>query len=132
MPLNIKYIPIYSLDVNAEVEFFIRYFDLIHAGKIRLATNLNGVLLKLDIDRELYLLIIPSEWAAGHSESAIDFKIIIHTADCLKEYLFMKEGGIEFEERPQHLPIGLAAKFKISEGNLYMLLEERNYDQLFT
>lgn len=128
MSLSIKYIPLYSKNVDAEVEFFIQHFGLIHAGKILINTDIEGVLVKLDADKELYLLFIPSERKVDPS----NFKIIINTNDCLKEYLAMKNEGVEFEERPHYLSSGLAACFKLSEGSHFLLLEERNYDEPFS
>ena len=131
MSLSIKYIPIHSKNVEAEVQFFIQYFNLTYAGEMQLTTQARGVLLKLDASKELYLLIIPSDFKADALHRPEDFKIIIHTNDCLKEYLFMKESGIEFDQRPQHLSSGLAARFTLPDGSRYMLLEERNYDEQF-
>jgi len=131
MSLSIKYIPIYSKDVATEVQFFIQYFNLTYAGKVQLTEKAEGVLLKLDANKELYLLIMPSGFLADNLNHHDDFKIIIHTNDCLKEYLLMKDSGIEFDERPQHQPLGLTARFKLSDGSQYMLLEERNYNELY-
>jgi hypothetical protein len=131
MSLSIKYIPIYSKNIEAEVQFFIQYFNLTYAGKMQLTVDVEGILLKLDANKELYFLIIPSGITADDLNHSEAFKIIIHTNDCLKEYLFMKERGIEFDERPQHRSLGLAACFKLADGSQYMLLEERNYNELF-
>jgi hypothetical protein len=98
---------------------------------MQLTLDVEGILLKLDANKELYFLIIPSGFTADVLSHSEDFKIIIHTNDCLKEYLFMKEKGIEFDERPQHQPLGLTARFKLADGSQYMLLEERNYAELF-
>jgi hypothetical protein len=132
MSFSIKYIPIYTNNIDTEVQFFIQYSNLSYAGKIQLTPDIEGVLLKLDVNKELYLLIIPSDFLSGDVNPAPDFKIIVNTSDCLKEYLLLKDGGIEFEERPKYLPLGLAAKFKVADGSQYMLLEERDYDQMFT
>lgn len=128
MSLSIKYIPVYSKNVDTEVQFFIQYFNLNYAGEMQLTDHIKGSLLKLDANKELYLLIIPSEF---EHDASTDFKFIIHTNDCLKEYLLMKENGIGFYERPQHGATGLGARFKLSAGNQYLLLEERNYHELF-
>jgi hypothetical protein len=132
MPLVIKYIPIYAREVDTEVQFFIRYSNLRYAGKIQLTPDMEGALLKLDVNRELYLLIMPTDFLSFNLSGTPDFKIITNTSDCLKEYLVMKQNGIEFQERPQLLSLGLAARFKIADGSQCLLLEERNYNQLFT
>ena len=132
MPLVIKYIPIYARDVDAEVHFFMQYSNLKYGGKIQLTQNMEGVLMKLDVNRELYLLIMPADFLSINLDSKTDLKIITNTSDCLKEYLVMKQNGIEFQERPQLLSLGLGARFKIADGSQCLLLEERNYNQLFT
>lgn len=126
MSLSIKYIPVYTQDIDSEVEFFIKYFNLIYSGKIHVSEDVEGVLLKLDTSIELYLLFIPT--GAEGKNAAPDYKIIMNTNNCIKEYLTMKNSGVEFDARPQHLPVGLAANFKVADGNHYLLLEERDYN----
>lgn len=127
MPLAIKYIPLYSKNIETEIAFFVRYFNLIDAGKIRLSPDVEGALLKLDVNKELYLLVLPEGFAPD--DAPPDFKVIINTDDCLKEYLWLKSNGFEFEGKPYNLPAGLAASFNVEGGARYMLLEERDYNQ---
>jgi len=133
MSLSIKYIPFHTKDIDREVHFFTKYFDLEYSGRIKFNAAVEGVLLKLYANKELYLLLIPQEAGKESVLPADDpnYRIIINTNDCLKEYIDMREGGIEFEERPKYLPSGLGACFKVGEGARYLLLEERNYDQPF-
>jgi len=57
-------------------------------------------------------------------------QIILNTDDCLKEYHNLKTAGIDFIDQPQYLAIGLAAEFNDDYGNQYILLEERNYNEI--
>jgi len=131
MSLSIKYIPVFSGNIHKEVQFFMDYFNLIPAGKIKVTDDVEGILLKLDANKELYLLIMP-DFMKNDKKGAADFNIIVNTNDCLKEYLLMKDSGIEFEKKPEHTPSGLAVRFNTPGGSRYMLLEERNYNELFT
>ena len=53
MSLSIKYIPVYSKNIETEVQFFIHYFNLSYAGEMQLTDLIKGSLLKLDDNKEL-------------------------------------------------------------------------------
>jgi hypothetical protein len=57
-------------------------------------------------------------------------RIVLATDDCLKDYHNLKLAGVSFEKQPRYLSNGLSAEFSDSYGNQYVLLEERNYNEL--
>ncbi len=57
-------------------------------------------------------------------------RIILNTDDCLKDYHNLKTMGINFKEQPQYLASGLCAEFNDDYGNEFILLEERDYNEL--
>jgi len=54
-------------------------------------------------------------------------RIIINTSDCLRDYYYLKQQSYRFMGEPQYFSFGLAVDFTDAAGNLFMLLEERNY-----
>ncbi|HEY0899735.1 MAG TPA: hypothetical protein VGD90_10385 [Sphingobacteriaceae bacterium] len=54
-------------------------------------------------------------------------RIIINTSDCLRDYYYLKQDSFRFLGEPQYFSFGLAVDFTDAAGNLFMLLEEREY-----
>ncbi len=54
-------------------------------------------------------------------------RIIINTSDCLRDYHYLKRESLQFIGEPQYFSFGLAVDFTDAAGNLFMLLEERQY-----
>ena len=42
---------------------------------------------------------------------------------------FRKTKGVRFSEKPYYLPAGLAADFEDNNGNHFLMIEERNYEE---
>jgi hypothetical protein len=63
-------------------------------------------------------------------QSGFKSRLILNTDDCLKDYHQLKTAGVNFNTPPEYMPIGLAAEFNDDYGNQYILLEERDYNEL--
>jgi predicted enzyme related to lactoylglutathione lyase len=119
--LRIKYIPIFVNDIEQGVHFFTKKLGFEAMDKIEVdqtdyvPVQVNGLYLGVTLDKD-----------------NIGFKtrVILNTDDCLKDYYNMKTAGIDFNDQPKYLPIGLAAEFNDSYGNEYILLEERDYNEI--
>lgn len=119
--LKIKYIPIFVNDIEQGLQFFKQKLGFEIMEKIELNNadyfpiRINGMYLGLTLDKE---------------NTGFKTRVILNTDDCLKDYHNMKTAGVDFKTQPQYLAIGLAAEFSDTYGNHYILLEERNYNEI--
>lgn len=72
-----------------------------------------------------YLNLVVDKEKAGFKT-----RVILNTEDCLKDYHHLKTQGVDFKNQPQYLSAGLYAEFNDNYGNEFVLLEERNYNEL--
>jgi predicted enzyme related to lactoylglutathione lyase len=119
--MRVKYIPVFVTDIEEGINFF----------KEKLGCNLldkmvlNSTEYQLIETNGLCLALTVDEQGTG-----LKTRVIINSDDCLKDYHNLKIAGVCFNNSPQYLPVGLAANFNDDYGNEYVLLEERNYNDL--
>lgn len=53
---------------------------------------------------------------------------IISTSDCLKDYFYLNNSGVNFEGQPEYSEDALTVRIADSWGNKYILMERRNCD----
>lgn len=58
-------------------------------------------------------------------------RMVIQTSDCIQIYCQLKSQGISFIKEPGYTSKGLSADFIDPFGNIYSILEERNYDNSY-
>jgi hypothetical protein len=85
----------------------------------------NQTAMPYNTNNGLHIILQNHSQADGHNE------ITIVTSDCISDYCQLKAIGIFFTKSPDYVSAGLAAEFVDDAGNIYSLLEERNYQQNF-
>lgn len=73
-------------------------------------------------DKETNILLSEKSYSNQISE------IIINTSDCIEQYCLLKSKGVSFKHSPTYFPEGLKAEFTDDDGNRYILLELRKYE----
>lgn len=122
--MNIKYIPVFVNDMEEGIRFFNHKLGFDVADTITLNQQTNYTPVKVN-NSDTYLGLVVDTQRSGFKA-----RIILNTDDCLKDYHQLKTAGVCFNKQPEYLDIGLAAEFNDDYGNEYILLEERNYNDL--
>jgi len=122
--MKIKYIPVFVNDMEEAIGFFTGKLGFSLAGETVLNDDAGYTAMQVN-NTETYLNLQLDKHNSGFKT-----RIILNTDDCLKDYHDLKTKGINFKEQPQYLTIGLSAEFNDNYGNQYVLLEERNYNEL--
>ena len=119
--MRIKHISVFVNNMEAGVDFFKNKlgFEVVNKGTIN---EMDYTVIKVD---DLFLSVTVPEQDAGFKT-----RLILNTDDCLKDYHHLKAAGIIFKTEPQYLTVGLAAEFNDDYDNQYILLEERNYNDV--
>lgn len=119
--MKIKYLPVFTDDIEKQTAFFIENLGFEVYGKKSFLPGQESVLIKTNN---------PDLFIAVHKDTGREFQrgpIIINSHDCLSDYHNLKMAGVIFHDEPHYLPIGLCAAFSDPSGNQYLLLEERSY-----
>ena|ERR1700712_726917 len=122
--MKIKYIPVFVNDMEEGIRFFNDKLGFAVADKVVLNNETHYTPIQVN-NSDLYLgLVVDTE------NEGFKARIILNTDDCLKDYHNLKTAGIRFNKQPEYLDAGLAAEFNDEYGNQYILLEERNYNEV--
>jgi predicted enzyme related to lactoylglutathione lyase len=119
--MNIKYIPIYTDDVEKQLRFFTEKLGLEICGCKNILFGQECTIIKT---RNPGVFILVLMQAQSNIKTP---PIILNTDDCLNDYHSLKTAGIDFYNEPEYSPIGLGAEFSDPSGNRYLLIEERIY-----
>jgi predicted enzyme related to lactoylglutathione lyase len=119
--MNIKYIPIYTDDVEKQLRFFTEKLGLETCGCKNILFGQECTIIKTN-NPGVFLMVIKQ----AKTNTATP-PIILSTDDCLNDYYSLKTAGVSFYNEPEYLPIGLGAEFSDPTGNRYLLIEERIY-----
>ena len=122
--MKIKYIPIFTDDVESQVKFFIDNLGFEVCDKKNLLTSRECVIMQTT-SPDIFMLI-----AKDYGYDTRRCNIVVNTDDCLNDYHHLKLAGIQFYNEPQYTPTGLRAEFADPSGNRCLLIEERNYNDL--
>jgi catechol 2,3-dioxygenase-like lactoylglutathione lyase family enzyme len=119
--MRIKYISVFVNDMETGVDFFKNKlgFEVVNNGTIN---ETDYTVIKVD---DLFISLTVPEQGSGFKT-----RLILNTDDCLKDYHNLKAAGIVFKNEPQYLTVGLAAEFTDDYDNQYILLEQRNYNDV--
>jgi hypothetical protein len=109
--MKIKYIQVFVKDMDA-------------SDKVVLDKKQDHTPMQIENSDQYLNLIVDKD------NSGFKTRIILNTDDCLKDYHNLKTLGVNFKEQPQYLAAGLYAEFNDDYGNEFILLEERNYNDL--
>lgn len=120
--MKIKYIPVFTNDIEKQIAFFTENLGFEVCGKKDLLSGQEGVLIKTN-SPDLFLVVL-TDADSAYARS----QIIINSYDCLSDYHNLKLAGIVFFNEPHYLPMGLGAEFSDPSGNQYLLIEERSYN----
>ena len=121
--MRVKYIPVFTEDVDEQIDFLTRKLGFKVSEKKLMYENIECSAIEAGCPDTYFVLIQKNQEPASTS------CIIINTEDCLNDYHLLKNSGVAFLSEPQYLPAGLAANFSDSCGNNFLLLEERNYNE---
>lgn len=122
--MKIKYIPIFTDDIESQVKFFIDNLGFEVCDKKNLLTSRECVIMQTT-SPDIFMLI-----AKDYGYDTRRCNIVVSTDDCLNDYHQLKLAGIQFYNEPQYSPTGLRAEFSDPSGNRCLLIEERNYTDL--
>jgi catechol 2,3-dioxygenase-like lactoylglutathione lyase family enzyme len=122
--MNIKYTLIFVKDLEKAVCFFTDKLGFSALNKVTFDTRYITVPLRIN-NTDQYLNLVEDKKNSGFKT-----RVILNTEDCLKDYHQLKTNGIDFKEQPQYNAVGLCVEFNDDYGNEYLLLEERNYNDL--
>lgn len=120
----IKYVAVQTHNMNEESNFLQDVLGYKVTREIELWEGVHCKLFSKN-DHSFHLILIP-----GY----VDFKgksiIVLNTNNCLEDYHKMKSSGVKFQDEPHYLGSGLLAEFEDSSGNHFILLEEREYEEI--
>ncbi|HEY9001734.1 MAG TPA: VOC family protein [Mucilaginibacter sp.] len=122
--MKIKYIPVFTNDIEKQVAFLTEILGFEVFGKKNLLPDQEGVLIKTN-SPDLFMVVMTAP-DGSYARS----QIIINSHDCLSDYYNLKMAGVVFSNEPHYLPMGLGAEFSDPSGNQYLLIEERSYNSL--
>jgi len=120
--MKIKYIPIFTNDIEKQASFFIENLGFEIYSKKNILSAQECIVVKTT-SPDIFLVIIKdngNEYRKCH--------IVVNTDDCLNDYHSMKMAGITFYNEPEYLPMGLGVEFMDPSGNRCLLIEERSYN----
>jgi predicted enzyme related to lactoylglutathione lyase len=122
--MKLKYIPVFTDDMDALISFYSEKLGFTVAGKMAFIEGWEGTVLEADNLPNAAIVV-----TAGNTTNN-KACIILSTDDCLADYHLYKTKGLFFCTAPRYLPAGMQAEFLDPAGNLFVLLEERNYNEL--
>jgi len=120
--MKIKYIPVFTDDIEKQAAFFTENLGFEVCGKKDLLPDQEGILIKTNSPDLFIIVMTAPDRAYARSQ------IIINSFDCLSDYHNLKMAGVVFFNEPHYLPWGLGAEFSDPSGNQYLLIEERSYN----
>lgn len=118
-----SYIPVIVNKLDRALRFFIGKLNFVVTEEVEMLPGLKTLVVS-SRDRSLSLVLVESP-SSSHVYSRN--KIVIKTDDCIRDYCTFKKAGVRFKSEPQYFSAGLMANFSDPFGNLYALLEVRNY-----
>lgn len=118
-----SYIPVIVNKLDRALRFFTGKLNFIVSEEVEMLPGLKTQVVSPQ-NRSLSLVLVESP-SSDHIYSRN--KIIIKTDDCIRDYCTFKKAGVRFKSEPQYNATGLMANFSDPFGNLYALLEVRNY-----
>lgn len=124
MNLTVKYTPVLVARPDRVKDFLTRILGFSFWQKTNITGGQEGIIVGEKDKASAYLLLIKDPAA---SQPNCQAPIIINTEDCIKDYHDLMAQGVEIIKKPQYTALGLAAEITDGEGNLYTLLEERDY-----
>ena len=119
--MKIKYITVFTDDLEKQVSFFNEGMGFEICGKKNFFPDQESILLRTD-NPDIFIAVV-KDINREYGKSLI----ILSSHDCLSDYHALKLAGVVFYNEPQYLPVGLGAEFCDPSGNHYLLLEERSY-----
>ena len=120
--MKIKYIPVFTNDIEKQVAFFTETLGFEVYGRKNLLPDQEGILIKTN-SPDFFIVVMTDP-----DKKYVRSQIIINSHDCLSDYYNLKMAGVVFFNEPHYLPMGLGAEFTDPSGNQYLLIEERSYN----
>lgn len=120
----VKYIAVISKNVEEEAAFFQSSLGYQLAGEIELWPQIICKILTIN-EGPSQVMLVPEPIANPFRNL-----IILSTDNCLKDYHHIKNSGVEFCTSPYYIANGMVAEFEDKSGNHFILLEEREYEEI--
>ncbi|MXV52898.1 hypothetical protein GS399_18140 [Pedobacter sp. HMF7647] len=83
--------------------------------------SMNGAIALVSFDRKSQIILKKNQ------QPNPDSGLVLRTNDCLETYFLLRRRNVKFISEPYYTARGLAARFIDQQGDVYWLLEERNY-----
>ena len=122
--MRVKYIPVFTDNIDEQLNFFTCNLGFKVSENRLIYEDVECKTIETGSPDTFFVLV---KRKASHD---VKNCIILNTDDCLNDYHRLKTGGVVFFAEPQYSSIGLATYFSDKSGNKFLLLEERNYDEL--
>lgn len=122
--MKIKYIPIFTQDIESQVRFFADNLGFEVLDKKSIMASQECVVMQTT-SPDIFILIV-KDYGYGNKKCSM----VVSSDDCLNDYHNMRMAGIQFYNEPQYTSDGLKAEFIDPSGNKCLLIEERNYNNL--
>ncbi len=122
--MKIKHIMVFVKDMDEAIGFFTEKLGFSADDSAAFDAHNKQVPIRIN-NTDQYLNLVVDKEKAGFKT-----RVILNTEDCLKDYHHLKTQGVDFKNQPQYLSAGLYAEFNDNYGNEFVLLEERNYNEL--
>ena len=122
--MQIKYCVVPVIDTNKGKTFLTRVLGYKHSGPLEINDVLKGELFQ-DDRFEFNFLMVKIDEASKYRAT-----VLINTSDCVKRFHELKQSGVKFVKTPQYFSNGLVAEFSDRSGNRFILIEERNYEEI--
>lgn len=123
--MKTKYFLVYVDDMDKELAFYIEKLHFKNKGVISLPDDKEGILLQPN-NGQLCLCLIEKSASGSNLPT-----VIFNTENCLKEFHYLKYRGVKAAELPRYISLGLSAGFSDGLGNQFLLLEERDYSEVY-
>jgi predicted enzyme related to lactoylglutathione lyase len=126
--MKTKYFLVYVDDMDKELAFYIEKLHFKNKRVISLPDDKEGILLQPNNGGHGELCLCLIEKSASDSNLPT---VILNTENCLKEFHYLKYRGVKAAQLPRYISLGLSAGFSDGLGNKFLLLEERDYSEVY-
>lgn len=120
--MKIKYHVVFAESIDEEIDFFIRTLGFEFVKTMTVGSGSEIKLLKTSDTDQMMAVADMSTYEKFKSVT------ILQSGNCLNDYFLIKKSGANMLMCPQYSISGLTAEFVDRYDNLFILLEERDYN----
>ncbi len=124
--MKIKYVSVFARNIEEEIDFLTNKLGFVVKNTLYLQEGVKAILVESGSDEEGVLkLVVIDKYSLQDNRTVV----VLNTMDCIRSYHQLKASGVYFAKSPVYTETGMSAKFEDPSGNIYMLLEERDYKE---